>query len=294
MRKQQNIEPAGIPVRSIPIAPKEPELTEGFRIRNIRTVMNGQPMNQDLHRHDFYFILALTKGSGSHHIDFTKYPVRDHSIFFMRPGQVHELSLKAGCEGYLVEFKPGFYAPSERSSRQLFRRLSNKNWCKTNVHSFRKLEGTLSRMAEEFNDRQDHYIEAIRTHLTMFFIELARNQGSPGHHPTTASYEQQRLEELLELIDKHIAVRKQVSEYADLMNLSSYQLNAVTKSTLGKTGSEVINEHIILEARRYLLATTNQVNQIAYHLGYEDVSYFIRFFRRHTGYTPEAYRLKFS
>jgi AraC-like DNA-binding protein len=83
-----------------------------------------------------------------------------------------------------------------------------------------------------------------------------------------------------------------VSFYADLLNLSSYQLNAITKATLGKTCSELINEFIILEAKRTLLATSNQVNQIAYHLGYEDVSYFIRFFKKHTGYSPEAFRLK--
>ena len=75
-----------------------------------------------------------------------------------------------------------------------------------------------------------------------------------------------------------------------MLNLSTYQLNAITKTTLGKTCSDLINEYIILESKRYLLATSNQVNQIAYHLGYEDVSYFIRFFKKHTGYSPETFR----
>lgn len=74
------------------------------------------------------------------------------------------------------------------------------------------------------------------------------------------------------------------------MNLSPYQLNEITKATIGKTASELINEHIILEAKRYLLATPNQIKDIADHLGYEDVSYFIRFFKKHTGYSPEAFR----
>ena len=75
--------------------------------------------------------------------------------------------------------------------------------------------------------------------------------------------------------------------------MSVYQLNNITKTTLGKTASDVINDHIILEAKRFLLATSEQVNQIAYHLGYEDPSYFIRFFKKHTGYTPEAFRSNF-
>ena len=78
------------------------------------------------------------------------------------------------------------------------------------------------------------------------------------------------------------------------MNLSSYQLNEITKSTIGKTASALLTERIILEAKRYLLATPNQVKDIADMLGYEDVSYFIRFFKKHTGYSPEAFRRHFK
>jgi AraC-like DNA-binding protein len=87
-----------------------------------------------------------------------------------------------------------------------------------------------------------------------------------------------------------MATHKHVSQYAGMMNLSSYQLNAITRMTLGKSCSELINEFIILESKRSLLATSNQINQIAYQLGYEDVSYFIRFFKKHIGQTPEVFR----
>lgn len=56
----------------------------------------------------------------------------------------------------------------------------------------------------------------------------------------------------------------------------------------------MINEQIVLEAKRYLLATPNQVKEVANHLGYEDVSYFVRFFKKHTGHTPEAFRKNFK
>ena len=94
----------------------------------------------------------------------------------------------------------------------------------------------------------------------------------------------------MEQLGKHITNLKQVSQYADLLNLSSYQLNSITKTTIGKAASVLINEQIILEAKRYLLATPNQVKDIADHLGFEDISYFIRFFKKHTGYSPEAFR----
>lgn len=61
------------------------------------------------------------------------------------------------------------------------------------------------------------------------------------------------------------------------MNVSPYPLNEITKKTVAKTASELIDEHIILETKRHLLATRIQIKDIADALGYEDVSYFIRF-----------------
>jgi AraC-like DNA-binding protein len=109
-----------------------------------------------------------------------------------------------------------------------------------------------------------------------------------------STYAHDRLDELLTLLDTNLYTHKQVSQYADMLNLSAYQLNAVTKSTVGKTCSAVIDDHIILESKRHLLATTDQITQIAYRLGYDDVSYFIRFFKKHTGYSPEAFRNNFK
>jgi AraC-like DNA-binding protein len=149
----------------------------------------------------------------------------------------------------------------------------------------------MDNICQEYKDAKDGYHEVIRAQLDIFFIEFVRNRQQTKPSPTSASlYEQERLEEFLQLIETHISSKKQISEYTDLLNLSMYQLSAITKRVMGKTPSELINEYILLESKRYLLATSEQVNQIAWHLGYEDTSYFIRFFKKHTGYSPDAFR----
>jgi hypothetical protein len=72
-------------------------------------MLDGKDMVQELHRHDFFFILALQKGAGYHEIDFIQYEVGEHSVFLMRPGQVHQLTVKAGSTGYLVQFEVIFF-----------------------------------------------------------------------------------------------------------------------------------------------------------------------------------------
>jgi AraC family transcriptional activator of pobA len=287
-----NTKNKGIPVRHLNSSAKEPYPSENFIIRDLRDLLAGKDMVQELHRHDFYFLLAVEKGAGDHAIDFESYKVSGHCVFFMRPGQVHELTLKAGSRGYLVQFKTDFYRPLDKISKQVLRKASGSDFYRFDAQGFKKINTLLLDILEENTQRDEQYEEVIKANLGIIFIELSRKSKSVSNKVN--SYAQERLEEFLELLEQHIAENKQVSQYADMLNLSLYQLNAITKAALGKTGSELINEFVILESKRFLLATSDQVSQIAWQLGYEDVSYFIRFFKKHTGYTPEAFRHNFG
>lgn len=278
-------------IRAINPNPDEPEISKTFRIRKIEDILAGQDMNQPTHRHDFYFILILKKGKGNHVIDFTSYPIEDNCIFIMRPGQVHQLDLNASSTGYLMELNMEFYRVQDRGTGQALRKATTKNFCRLPDESFNKLHAVVEGIYQEYNKAEAGYNEIIRAQLDIFFIQFARNRESLSSLKTNGStYEQERLEQFLELIENHYVSTKKVSDYADMLNLSSYQLSAITKGLLGKTPSELIDEHIILEAKRYLLGTADQVNQIAASLGYDDPSYFIRFFKKHSGSSPEAFR----
>lgn len=284
-----------IPIRHIATDTKEQSNLGRFSIRTVSGLLNGNDLVQSLHKHDFFFVLALQKGAGTHEIDFVRYDISDDSLFILRPGQVHELHLKAGSTGFLMEFDTTFYHPSDNLPIQRLKKASAKNFCELETARFNKLLSLLTLIAEEFATKQDGYSDVIRAALDIFFVEFIRQSRGPRDAAkNTSSYAQERLEDFLELLSVHIASRKQVSQYAELLRLSLYQLNAITKATIGKPALELINEQIILEAKRYLLATTSQVKDIADRLGYEDVSYFIRFFKKHTSYSPEAFRQNFK
>ena len=274
---------------------KEPDFSEGFSIRNIGTLLSEKDLVQELHRHNFFFALFLEKGKGEHSIDFINYPVGDYSVFFMRPGQVHQLTLKQGSKGYLIQFNRDFYTPKEEPINFVLRKVSYKNYCPLSGEKFRRLLSQLSFIFEEYTQKQDRYKEVITASLEILFIELVRQSKNPKEIKNDGTkYSQEQLEELLELLQKHIVTHKQVTQYAEMMHLTTFQLNKITKETTGNTCSQLINEQIVLEAKRNLLATTNQINQIAFDLGFEDPSYFIRFFKKHTNFSPEAFRKNFK
>jgi len=284
-----------IPVRHIISLFKDPELSGSFNIRDVETLLSGKDLVEELHRHSFFYVLVLEKGRGEHTIDFVSHTVCNNSVFILRPGQVHRLLLQKGSKGFLLQFTSDFYAPLEKEASRVLRKVSNKDFCPLDAPKIKKLLSVLSGIFEEYTVKQERYQEVIRSSLNIFFIELLRQSKSPNSLSNESSeYQQERLEELQEMIALNIADHKQVGYYAEQLHLTSYQLNAITKATLGKTCSEVINEYVALEAKRYLLTTSSQINQIAGQLGYEDVSYFIRFFKKHTGHSPEAFRRNFK
>ncbi len=284
-----------IPVRQI-VSEQPFQKTVGrFSIRNLQQLLNGQPLVHELHKHNFYFVLAVLEGSGIHEIDFIQYPVHSHSAFILRPGQVHRLELTSNSSGFLMEFDLSFYQPKNTITEHRWKKASSKNYCEVEAARFQKLHNYLAAIFEEYTLKQEGYAEAIKACLDLFFIEYTRQSRNPGTiAQTESSYKQERFEELTRLLETNINNMKAVSQYADLLNLSSYQLNSITKAAVGKTVSDLINDQILLEAKRHLLATAEQVKEIADRLGFEDPSYFIRFFRKHTGVSPEAFRKNFK
>jgi AraC family transcriptional activator of pobA len=275
-----------IPLRSINNAHPQAR----FSIREIGPIVSVNDMIQPLHRHDFFFLLILKKGTGQHVIDFKSYPVSDNSIFFLRPGQVHQLTLQSGSSGYLVEFSQDFYSPLGNPAS---RKMSNMNFWQPAPVDHDKLLALSTSIFQEYSGERAWHLEVIKDYLNVVFIELGRQAENSSNLPDSKSYAQERLDDLLQLLETHIAKRKQVSQYATMLHLTPYQLNAITKEALGKTCSELINEQIVLEAKRHLLATSGRINEIALELGYEDISYFIRFFKKHTGLSPQAFRENF-
>jgi AraC-like DNA-binding protein len=279
-----------IPIRTLD-SREEAVVAEGFSIRTLESILNGKDLMQERHRHDFFFIIVVERGRGDHEVDFMSYKVKDHSIFFLRPGQVHRLNLKASSTGYVIEFSRDYVYSHDKESNQLLRKASGKNFCQFGSSGFKKINSVLNSLFEEYETRQGGYREALRANMKLFFIQLIRQRKTMSSSSNKEKgYQQERLEEFLELVETQLTTNKQVRHYADAMNLSQYQLNAITKESLGKTSSEIIDEYVVLEAKRYLIATSNQVSQIAYQLGYDDASYFIRFFKKHTGHSPEAFR----
>jgi AraC family transcriptional regulator, transcriptional activator of pobA len=92
------------------------------------------------------------------------------------------------------------------------------------------------------------------------------------------------------LVGENYKSLSSVSDYAARLEVTASHLNETVRRTMRKTAGQVIRERLLLEAKRLLLHSDLSVSEIAYHLSFEDPSYFARFFRKHTGQAPAEFR----
>jgi AraC family transcriptional activator of pobA len=81
-----------------------------------------------------------------------------------------------------------------------------------------------------------------------------------------------------------------VNVAAEHLGLSPQNLNAICRKASGKSASELITEQVTLEAKRYLIHSDKNVSEIAFTLNFSDPSHFVKYFRKATGETPNAFR----
>ncbi|ATF19694.1 helix-turn-helix domain-containing protein [Phaeobacter gallaeciensis] len=92
------------------------------------------------------------------------------------------------------------------------------------------------------------------------------------------------------LVNRDFRARRQVSDYARELAVSTTHLNRISHQATGQSASQLINERMLREARRLLIYTTLSAAQIAYELGYADPAHFSRVFARCTGLPPRRFR----
>lgn len=99
-----------------------------------------------------------------------------------------------------------------------------------------------------------------------------------------------RVYHFLVLLENHYKTSRQTSFYAEKLNLSAKRLNQILKEQTGKTITQLIQERVIMEAQRQLYQGHKSIKEIGIDLGFADKSYFSRFFKKHTGTSPEGFK----
>ena len=237
-----------------------------------------------MHLHGFYEIIWFQKGSGTHYVDFNQYAIAPGTIFFISPGQIHSFDKKNDQEGYVLKI-----------CAELFDDFVSLSCVTVQDKDSAALEMLIGAMQEELKKEDSlGHREALHALVKLFVIMVRRsyaeiNPSAPNPHKV--SYK--AFLNFRKLIEENYCRMHTVKDYAALLNVSSKTLTLYVNECSKYSPLELINNRIILEAKRLLRYSVLSVKEIAFRLGFEDPSYFAKFFKRLVKQSPADYRESF-
>lgn len=274
-------------------------------IHDLRTYLARHIANASRpHIHSYYQIIWFKFGSGKHFVDFKTYDVLGNAMFFIAKDQVHYFDDNTDYDGVLIHFNELFVAQTDSEvdffmKCDLFNNPYRLPSCCIASGDDVKLEQLLDLMKTEISGAKSFgRDEILRAYLKAFLIQIQRKKNAfeqdQENVPFAVDGKRMQLIRFINLIDENYTKGLNVSDYAAQMNISSRTLSDLTNQQLNKTPSQMIQERIVLEAQRLLVHSSLHVSQIGYRLGFEDPSYFVKFFKKHTAQSPTDFRRSIS
>lgn len=237
-----------------------------------------------MHMHDFYEIIWFQDGGGVHHVDFGEYPVVPGSIFIISPGQVHSFDSRRDRRGVLIKVCTGIFDE--------YVNIPCATVCEGDFPSLMRL---VEAMEEELrNTGSIGNKESLQALLSLFMIRVRRSiavTDAAALNPVKASH--RTFLTFRRLIEENYRRMHTVKEYAALLNVTPKTLTLYVNECSNHSPLELINSRIILEAKRLLRYSMLSVKEIAFRLGFDDPSYFVKFFKRIVRSSPADFRESF-
>ncbi|MCQ2136202.1 MAG: AraC family transcriptional regulator [Bacteroidales bacterium] len=253
---------------------------------------DGQP-----HVHTFYEILWFQSGEGTHYVDFQAYPVVPGSIFFLTPGQVHHFDGSSDYKGVAIKLCTDFLRESDDEGDifvkyDLFHTFDTTPYYIIDSATSKTLRELLSQMEDEIGrGKEVGHIDMLRSLLRIFLIKVHRYGKKEGAVQLEDMKSSHKLFVMFRgMLEKEFTSKHTVQEYADALNVAVRTLNKCVNDCSGRSPLAFINERIMLEAKRQVRYSNLMIKQIAFNLGYDDPSYFVKFFKRQCGMLPSEFR----
>ena len=135
---------------------------------------------------------------------------------------------------------------------------------------------------------QNEMLLVLLKRLIIYITRLARSEYVPAKKLPDEKFHIIRKFNLL--VEANFRTEHSVSFYAQQLCKSPKTLSNLFAIYNDKTPSQLIQERILIEAKRLLTYTKKSVKQITFELGFEDVAYFSNYFKKHTAVSPIEFR----
>jgi len=251
-----------------------------------------------IQRNNYFSLIWVTEGDGIVNADFAEYNFSANSLFAFAPYQPYMFTADNPIKGIAIYFHPEFFCIHKHhkevgSNGVLYNNVYQAPFVTVDETSAATFKMLCDQIKTEMQNPAMAQYELLVSYLKIFLITATRLKAE--QQPKAAELIKDNkepfiLQKLKDAIEDNFKTKHSPSDYAEMLYISPKTLAKITKTHFNKTISSLINERIIIEAKRELYVTDKTIKEIAYELGYEDEYYFSRFFKVNAEVSPQLYR----
>jgi AraC-like DNA-binding protein len=284
-------------LKNIPnITFQKDENTTDFEFINLTTLFDKLSHVEDHnptqpHRISFFALLVVTQGTGSHQIDLIDYEIKSGTVLKIAKGQVHAFQKNPNYQGYLILFTESFVLHYfSKSSINLISHLYNHYLFSPISNEISLNETFLSQLKSEIQeDNSVTQKNIIASVINIYLLQLER-------HAKTKVFEDYNPKHLdvfiafKNLVENHFTTTRNVQDYSEMLSISRKLLNQLVKNITLNTAKVYIDNYVVLEAKRNIITTKQSIKEIAFEMGFDEVTNFTKFFKKNTGVSPKVFK----
>lgn len=247
------------------------------------------------HRHDYYTILVVKEAEGSHIVDFTTHVLGNNQVYFISPGQVHQLTENKPTVGYSIVFSTHFLALNHIlvdfiEDINLFNDFSNTPPLQVGSKEMELLTSYSEEMLRLNTGDSAYKYDAIGALLKLLLISCHNLCSLNQLDTQTMEVGANLVRNFKQLVNQQYKTWHHAAAYAEALHITPDHLNRVVKSLTGKTAKEHIQSRLTTAAKRLLFFSSLSNKEIAFELGFSEPANFSAFFKSCTGMSPRGFK----
>ncbi|MBO5303009.1 MAG: helix-turn-helix transcriptional regulator [Lachnospiraceae bacterium] len=251
-----------------------------------------------LHWHDEMEIIYIKKGNGAISVDFQSYFVTAPALVLILPGQLHSISQH---EMDSMEYENIIFHPNILLSRQtddctkdfLLPLFSGTVFLPTlltpSLKNYTEIAACIDEADEICKTYPKAYQFALKSQLLRFFYLLFSTCMDTGASPIKPRA-LDKMKQIIKYIECNYMKKISIADIADAVGLSQSHFMKYFKNTMGTSFIDYLNEYRLTMASRLLYTSDSSILDIAGEVGFDNLSYFNRLFKKRFGTTPSNYR----
>lgn len=259
-------------------------------------------------------ILICRKGKARLNVNYKDWELYEGAVITLFPNDVVELKVDgdftspetenedckslqtANCfQAEILKYNPSLLREASLQLEQTVYSSLRKDRCRQDTPVVTNIiNGMFSLLKVYFDQSECTCIsQLVLCQLKAFFIGFHEYlQRNPQYRPDEVkSYRVRELfNRFMMLLERDYKISRDVNYYAAQMNISSKYLTNIVSQVTGHTPKTIIDQYVILQLKMHLKRTTQSIKEMAWEFHFADVSFFCRYFKKHTGLTPQQIR----